>query len=647
MSTQTTHAMAATATTAEPTRAPISDYDTGLGGVNQVQNMLFKDMLWWSLGIVALTILCIRLIEISWSQLRLVSAMSRPAAFQTYWRKAQWSHMPWIKKHFTYAPIGAKRHNREIRFSSAFNIGTLPTRLQAVLLFGYLLSNFTYMLFLDYSQPDHWAILAELRGRSGTLAAVNLVPLMIFATRNNPLIRLLRISFDTYNLLHRWLGRMVVFESLVHTVAWLAVQLADGGWASVGYKLVHDRFIASGMVGTFAFIILVVISLSPIRHAFYETFLTTHIMLAFIILICVWVHCATSAIAGGLPQLPWVVAVVLLWMAERVYRVVLNAYRSWSRNGLADAVVEPMAGDCSRVTIHLPRYVDVQPGTHAYLRFADINPWECHPFSIAWVKHTPLNGGLLPTTEKRQLYTPAKGSGVSSLATSSSSPSTAPLTGFNASKQGHLLRTSVSFVIGAQTGFTRKLYDRANQYCNEYRSRSTTFKALFEGPYAGHHSLDSYGHAVLVAGATGITHQISYLRHLIEGYADGTVATRRITLVWVVRDYEALEWVRPWMDEVMRMPQRHEILQVRIFVTRPNQAFQAAQLGSSASRTVQLHSGRPNIPVLVRKEVAEQAGAMCVTVCGPGALADDVRAAVRDVLDEGTVVDFIEESFTW
>ncbi|CAK7203787.1 hypothetical protein SEUCBS139899_006534 [Sporothrix eucalyptigena] len=626
--TQTEHAAAAPTIVATPTAGPISDYDTGLSGVNQVQNMLFKDMLWWSLGVVALTILCLRMVEISWSHLRLVTAMSRPASSQSYWQKAQWSHMPWIKKQLTYAPIGKKRHNREIQFSSVLNIGTLPTRLQAILLFAYMFSNLVYMMFLDYSQPDHWALLAELRGRSGTLAAVNMVPLLIFATRNNPLIHLLRISFDTYNLLHRWLGRIVVFESVVHTLAWMIVQVNDGGWASVNYKVVHDRFIASGMVGTVSFIILVLISLSPLRHAFYETFLTTHILLALTIFICVWVHCATSAIVGGLPQLPWIIALVLLWMTERLYRVGLQVYRSWSRNGFSDAVVEPMRGDCSRVTIHLPRFVDVQPGTHAYLRFADINPWECHPFSIAWVKHTPLGDGLLPTTEK--------GSGKFS----------APLTGYNASKQGHLLRTSVSFVIGAQTGFTRKLYNCAVETCGNY-STSATFKALFEGPYAGHHSLDSYGHAVLVAGATGITHQISYLRHLIGGYADGTVATRRITLVWIVREYEALEWVRPWMDEVMRMPQRHEILQVRIFVTRPNHQFQAAQFGSSSSRTIQLHSGRPNIPVLLRKEVSEQAGAMCVTVCGPGALADDVRGAVREVLDEGTVVDFVEESFTW
>ncbi|CAK7266910.1 hypothetical protein SEPCBS119000_002275 [Sporothrix epigloea] len=612
----------------ETTTGPISDFDTGLDGVDQAQNVLFKNIVWWSLGIAALAILCLRLAEILWSHLRLVTAMSQPAASQNYWQTAQWSHMPWIKQQLTYAPIGRKRHNREIQVSSFLKIGTLPTRLQAVLLSAYIASNLVYMFFLDYSQPDHWALLAELRGRSGTLAAVNMVPLLIFATRNNPLIHLLRISFDSYNLLHRWLGRIVVFESTVHTAAWMAVQVNDGGWPSVSYKILHDRFVGSGMVGSAAFIPLVVISLSPLRHSFYEFFLTTHILLALTIFICVWVHCATSAVAGGLPQLPWIIAVILLWMTERVCRVGLQAYRSWSRNGLSQAVVEPMRGDCSRVTIHLPRFVNVQPGTHAYLRFADINPLECHPFSIAWVKHTPLGGDILPVAEE----------GYCKMST--------PLISFNASKKGHLLRTSVSFVIGAQNGFTRKLYNRAVEAC-AHGSSFATFKALFEGPYAGHHSLDSYGHAVLIAGATGITHQISYLRHLIEGYAEGTVATRRITLVWVVRDYEALEWIQPWMDEVMYMPRRHEILQVQIFVTRPSQQFQAAQVSSLSTRTIQLQSGRPNILSLLRKEISEQAGAMCVTVCGPGALADDVRAAVREVLDEGTVVDFVEESFTW
>jgi ferredoxin-NADP reductase len=155
--------------------------------------------------------------------------------------------------------------------------------------------------------------------------------------------------------------------------------------------------------------------------------------------------------------------------------------------------------------------------------------------------------------------------------------------------------------------------------------------------------MDSYGHVVLFAGATGITHQMSYLRHLITGFNLGTLATRRVTLVWIVRDAEMLEWARHWMDRVLQLPNRKDILQIRLFVTRPKAASQV----ESGSRTVQMFPGRPNIPMLLAKEVGEQMGAMCVSVCGPGGLADDVRMAVRRVQGQGTVVDFVEESFTW
>lgn len=156
-----------------------------------------------------------------------------------------------------------------------------------------------------------------------------------------------------------------------------------------------------------------------------------------------------------------------------------------------------------------------------------------------------------------------------------------------------------------------------------------------EGPYAGHHNLDSYGHIVLIAGSTGITHQFSHLRLLIEGYSEGIVVTRRPTLVWVVRCYEALEWVWPWMDVILAMPNRKDMLNVQVFVTRPKNPNDI----SSASTTVKMYPGRPNVPLLLAKEVQEQMGAMCVSVCGPGALADDVRSAVRAVQGD-TVVDY-------
>lgn len=585
----------------------VAPYDHGLNGVAQDNNMIFKEGLWWMLGAFGFIILSVRIYQVIFAHLRQISAMTVEGERQTYWKYAQAHWMPALKQDFMYAPLWRKRHNREIRLSSAMNMGTLPSRMHFVLLALYTASNIVYMCYLDWANPNKYSLAAEIRGRGGTLAAVNMLPLFLFAGRNNPLISWLKISFDTYNMFHRWLGRLAVFEIFVHMGAWSFVQMASTGWSGLMDRVLHDPFIASGTAGTWAMFVLLILSLSPVRHAFYETFLTTHIILAFITLATSLIHCLTTTeIATGLPQSTWFIAMFIIWMFDRTARMARLTYCNWSHRGFTEAVVEAMPGECSRVTMHLPRHVEIKPGTHAYIRFAGIKPWENHPFSIAWVDH---HSEELPIDEKELMILKKK------------------------------TTTSVSFVIGAQTGFTRDLFNRAR----ESPSQAIRTRAALEGPYGGHHELNSYGHCVLVAGATGITHQLSYLKPLIEGYNDGSVATRRVTLIWIVRDYEALEWIRPWMDEVLRMPNRKKILTIKLFITRPKNSKEIV----SASTTVQMFPGRPNIPLLIRKEVHAQMGAMAVTVCGPGALADDVRSGVRQVQDEGTVVDFFEESFTW
>ncbi|KAH7196242.1 hypothetical protein BKA60DRAFT_432933, partial [Fusarium oxysporum] len=188
----------------------IASYYSGVNGINQAQNMLFKEALWWTLGIIALVVLTIRMLEIVWAQLRLISAISVARGKQGSWRISQWSWMPAAKKHVIYAPLWKKRYSRGFSLSSAISIGALPSRLHMALLVGYMGSNFTYMFVLNWANDDRYAFCAELRGRSSTLALVNMVPLIILAGRNNPLIPVLKISFDTCNLLHRWIGRIVV-----------------------------------------------------------------------------------------------------------------------------------------------------------------------------------------------------------------------------------------------------------------------------------------------------------------------------------------------------------------------------------------------------------------------------------------------------
>lgn len=201
-----------------------------------------------ALGAFALLPLFYRFASVSYSQLRLLVSLNTDK--QTYFATPSvGSWIPWLKQHVLYSPLFRVRHNREMQVSSAVNIGTLPTRFQTLFLLGYVATNITFCTYmLDYSTTA--SMLDELRNRSGVLATVNMLPLFLMAWRNNPLIALLGISFDSFNLVHRWLGRIVVLEALAHTFAYMAAKVVDSedGWALIRTKITTSPFIVAGFV---------------------------------------------------------------------------------------------------------------------------------------------------------------------------------------------------------------------------------------------------------------------------------------------------------------------------------------------------------------------------------------------------------------
>lgn len=56
--------------------------------------------------------------------------------------------------------------------------------------------------------------------------------------------------------------------------------------------------------------------------------------------------------------------------------------------------------------------------------------------------------------------------------------------------------------------------------------------ALFSGPHGLSAPLAEFETVLLMASGLGIVTQLSYLRHLIRGYNDFQVRTRRIHVVW-------------------------------------------------------------------------------------------------------------------
>ncbi|KAL9592364.1 MAG: hypothetical protein Q9179_006788 [Wetmoreana sp. 5 TL-2023] len=515
-----------------------------------------------------------------------------------------------LKQHLLYAPLFRRRHLREVHFGF-FHLGYIPTRFQSLFLVAVVIMNVTLSVSGIEWNGTRAAVLNHLRNRTGTLSVVNMIPLVVLAGRNNPLVGLLNVSFDNFNLVHRWFGRIVVLQALAHTVAEV-MKIADHGktsahdWSYRKSLLQMDiRQSAHRPQATIAFVAIVLQASAVLRHAFYETFLHLHIALVILSIVFLWKHLDNTH-----PQ-KYLLAVIIIWAIERLTRFASLVYRNVGRGG-TKAELELLPGDACRVTLKMVRPWAFQPGQYAFITVPSVGLWTSHPFSLAW-----SNGG---TDEKNQ--DSEKGYQISADDILSSSRD----------------KTSMSLIIRRRSGFTDKLFQKAERSA----SGITTISAYVEGPYGGHTVLHSYGTVMIFAGGVGITHQVPFVRDLVAGYASGTVAARKVILVWVIQSPEHLEWIRPWMTTILAMDKRRDILRIQLFVTRPRSTKEI----HSPSATVQMFPGKPNVDTLIEMEAENQIGAMGVSVCGTGGLSDDVRAAVRKRQGVRNI-DFLEQGFTW
>lgn len=588
-----------TATTTAPPEETLTAGEKILDQEARAVNDLLKALLLIICGGLSLILVCYRLWIVIVGHTRLLSCLGDD--------KQRYFLMPYqkyakLKKYLLDAPVWSKRHNREFQLSNAMNMGILPTRFQFIFLVLYLGTNIVFCLTRIHWELQYRLVAIEVRHRSGILAVVNMIPLFLMATRNSPLIYWLDMSYDTFNLLHRWFGRIVIFESLIHTLAWLFSTSKISGWKEVARSSSDDAMVTWGWVATAAMVVITFQSMSVVRHAFYETFKYIHIAMAIAAVVGIWYHLRLK----DLPQFKLLLVAIVIWLLERTVRSIRIGYRNFGRGG-TKAQLEALPGNAVRVTVDLARPWKFSPGTHAYLYMPSIGGTSSHPFSVAWSEEAE------DLSEERGLATTRQ-----------------DVLSFR--------KTRLSFVVRARTGFTYELLKKAEAA----PEGKCTAKVYVEGPYGAGHTLHSYGTVMLIAGGIGITHQVPHVRDLVAGYANGTVAARRILLVWIIQSPEHLEWIRPWMTEILAMDKRRDILRIMLFISRPRSTKEI----HSPSATVQMFPGRPNIETLMDMEIEHQVGAFAVSVCGSGSLSDDVRAAVRE-RQTRTNIDFSEEAFTW
>ena len=432
------------------------------------------------------------------------------------------------------------------------------------------------------------------------------------------------------------------------------------------------------------------ISLSMIRHAFYDTFLHFHILLVCLALVGLWYHLREKAARL------YLYAAIGIWAtqvknplsnwesksansSQRSIRLLLLIWRNCGR-GSTRATVKILPGDAMMVTLSVARTWNLKPGQYIFLYLPSVGLWTSHPFTVAW--HDTIEEDAV---EKKEL--PRSWSDI----------------------RATLKMTRLHLVVRQRTGFTGNLYKRVEKK----EDQCTTFAALVEGPYGQPCHLESYGTVMLFAGGVGITHQLPYVRHLINGFIEGTVATRRISLIWVIRTAEHITWCESWLKSLLGIRETTEILTIHVFITMPVSTSEVTNLFSfnegtklfpgrpksdlmastseltitptlsisekdkihpdqshvefqarfedkkqisveqidasspfSFGEGVRVFPGRPNIDCMVSSEAETQIGSMAVSSCGPGSMSDDVRNACRK-LQFISEIDYYEETFSW
>lgn len=345
----------------------------------------------------------------------------------------------------------------------------------------------------------------------------------------------------------------------------------SGGWSAVWSTLMKSGLEGTGAVAVIAFIVISIQASSAIRHAFYEAFLHLHIALVVVTLVFLWMH------LDGFPQQNYLLGAMVTWAVMRFLRLYTFVRCNLGRER-TKASIEVLPGNALRISVSASRNVQAHPGSYMYLYIPSVGISTSHPFSVAWTDvEVPLS-----RISSDPMYKETGGSSMIKEAGGS-------VYSIPQSELGG--KQALSAVVRRRTGFTDSLYRKADK-AGAYDGVKLTLNAYVETGYGVHQSvLSSCGTVMLFAGGVGITHQMPYVRHLVEGYAAGTVAARKVVLVWVTQSPEHLEWIRPWMTQILSMDRRREVLMIKLYITRPTSPKEV----TSPSATVQMYVKVPFI----------------------------------------------------
>lgn len=254
--------------------------------------------------------------------------------------------------------------------------GYLPTRFELLVVLGYLVLHTAFMA-CNYRYDPHNIIfkshalqIARFVGdRSAVLAFAHFPLIVLFAGRNNFLEMISGIPYTSFITFHKWVGRIMFLDAVVHAVAYTRFVILRGTYARV-IKRVYWRF---GIVALVFGGAILLTSFAYCRRHYYESFLLIHIVLGALFFYACWQHVLT--ISG----IEWIYAAIALWCFDRLVRIIRIC-----SFGFPTAKLRLVSEDLVRVTIPKSSKIwKAKPGQYVFISF--LHPWcfwQSHPFTV-------------------------------------------------------------------------------------------------------------------------------------------------------------------------------------------------------------------------------------------------------------------------
>ncbi|KAG0143206.1 hypothetical protein CROQUDRAFT_717318 [Cronartium quercuum f. sp. fusiforme G11] len=445
------------------------------------------------------------------------------------------------------------------------------------------------ILFALYKNSDENGLINYKR--FGFLAISQLPITFGLSMKNSPLGYLIGEGYEKLNFLHRFTGRLIFIFGLIHWALLMRLQIKATG----RIKIKESPYVW-GFSAIVAMLCMGLTGWKVIRERFYQIFMLTHVLGYLVVIVTLWYHVNETH--------PYISTAIAFLVLDHVLKALKTKY--------TDATISAIPGGLTRFEVHcIPD--GWRAGQHVFIRVLNgRNMFEKHPFTIA---NAPRHSSF--STSGQDLVLVAKAAG-------------------DFTKRIH------SLAINSSEGLTEKIKD-----LDELSPPKNNVRLLVEGPYGVcFEDFTEFETVFLCAGGSGFSYCMGVLEEIVgKAVGEGSIATKRIEVVWVFRDRRYVKGYEEAVDGVIRAASSRPVITINMWLyhTTSNQDISNSENNLSAD----LPTGRPDFPSLM-SGIVEDSKSLAVGVCGPIALVDSVQNAMRGIDTKGlNKIAIHSERFGW